>query len=243
MGDGGKVKWVLLGGGLLVLGCGRTEREGGGSDAVSDGTSGSGGTVGSSGQGLVTSSVAVVTGSATTVSTTTVSTTGVAMGGAGGNGSGGAAVAPSGGASSETTGTGGTEIDPGSGGAGNAAGAAGAAGTGCDCDGPSLLVCGIDGETYDAKCGKGCVPVEVACNRACPCAECQCTGVFSNECEGSENDYRCRTYELDYAAAEAAGCRMHGDDIEYGYYSRPVGFCCPIPTTGLDEALCGVGRD
>lgn len=64
-------------------------------------------------------------------------------------------------------------------GAGASTGGAGTAGSGaggidpsCSCGAPASPVCGVDGETYDAACGEACVPVEVACEGACPCASC-----------------------------------------------------------------------
>ena len=49
----------------------------------------------------------------------------------------------------------------------------GAGGPGCDCDAPSIPVCGADGMPYDAGCGDQCVPVDIACRHACPCGLCQ----------------------------------------------------------------------
>lgn len=43
----------------------------------------------------------------------------------------------------------------------------------CDClRGGLVAVCGTDGETYDASCGRVCVPVPIACDHACPCEQC-----------------------------------------------------------------------
>jgi hypothetical protein len=41
---------------------------------------------------------------------------------------------------------------------------------GCDCAlGAYIPVCGVDGQTYDATCGRDCVSVEIACDGECPC--------------------------------------------------------------------------
>ncbi len=58
-----------------------------------------------------------------------------------------------------------------SGGAGGAGGAGGGQGQ-CSCEAAPWLVCGVDGETYDAACGESCVPVDIACQHACPCSAC-----------------------------------------------------------------------
>lgn len=84
------------------------------------------------------------------------------------------------------SGTADVAFDDGGGGAGAGAGAgassSGGAGTGgsgtggldpsCLCGAASFPVCGEDGNTYDAACGYGCVPVAVACDGACPCLSC-----------------------------------------------------------------------
>ena len=48
-------------------------------------------------------------------------------------------------------------------------------GSGGDCEcakGAYVPVCGVDGMTYDAACGRQCVPVPIACQGECPCDEC-----------------------------------------------------------------------
>jgi hypothetical protein len=67
----------------------------------------------------------------------------------------------------------------GSGNSGTGAGASGSGGSGaggtdpsCFCEAPSFPVCGVDGDTYDAACGAHCVPVDIACDGACPCRSC-----------------------------------------------------------------------
>lgn len=54
---------------------------------------------------------------------------------------------------------------------------AGSTATGDDCDcgvGAYVPVCGVDGMTYDAACGRQCVPVDVACSGECPCPAFMC---------------------------------------------------------------------
>jgi hypothetical protein len=61
--------------------------------------------------------------------------------------------------------------EPGSGGGGS--GGSGSGGDPCACSvDESSPVCGVDGNTYEAACGERCVPVEIACEGACPCASC-----------------------------------------------------------------------
>jgi hypothetical protein len=67
-------------------------------------------------------------------------------------------------------------FDEGSGGAAGATSAqASSTGSGDDCGcavGAYVPVCGVDGNTYDAACGRHCVPVAIACQGECPCDEC-----------------------------------------------------------------------
>lgn len=53
---------------------------------------------------------------------------------------------------------------------GNIVASADAADVDCGCTrGAFVPVCGVDGQTYDATCGRVCVPVDVACEGQCPC--------------------------------------------------------------------------
>jgi len=87
--------------------------------------------------------------------------------------------APSGG----TTSSGGQTSSGGSGGTSStggtsSGGSGGSLPAGCDCDAPSVWVCGVDGQTYDAGCGNECVPEAIACSGQCPCdpeAGCGCS--------------------------------------------------------------------
>src|SRR5262245_34157940 len=67
-------------------------------------------------------------------------------------------------------------FDEGSGGAtGSTTSAQTSTGSGDDCacaKGAYVPVCGEDGMTYDAACGRHCVPVPIACQGECPCDEC-----------------------------------------------------------------------
>ena len=66
-------------------------------------------------------------------------------------------------------------FDEGSGGATGSTSAQTTTGSGGDCEcaiGAYVPVCGVDGMTYDAACGRQCVPVAIACQGECPCDEC-----------------------------------------------------------------------
>jgi hypothetical protein len=53
---------------------------------------------------------------------------------------------------------------------GGQSGGGGSSGSDCGClRGAYFPVCGVDGNTYDATCGRDCVPVSIQCNGACPC--------------------------------------------------------------------------
>jgi len=52
-------------------------------------------------------------------------------------------------------------------------GTAGSGGVDCNCAvGAYVPVCGMDGVTYDAACGRQCVPVQTECDGPCPCVDC-----------------------------------------------------------------------
>jgi hypothetical protein len=68
------------------------------------------------------------------------------------------------------TGSDGDSGAAGSGGEGAGTGGDGGSSVDCGClRGAFSPVCGTDGQTYDATCGRECVPVAIACDGQCPC--------------------------------------------------------------------------
>jgi hypothetical protein len=163
-----------------------------------------------------------------------------------------AAVACGGGGDSRTAGNGdsGVPVDGGADGSGGAAGgsSSGAGGNpACDCVlGSSVPVCGVDGETYDAACGRECVPVAIECDGACPCAtgtggggsgECSenCASSGLECCEG-----RCANTGNDPANCGACGTQCSGA-TSYCNSGTCVEPPCDSGTTcAAGETCCGM---
>lgn len=63
----------------------------------------------------------------------------------------------------------------------------------CDCQrGAYIPVCGADGTTYDATCGRVCVPAAIACNGECPCpAETPCPAAPPTNGPCTQNGQEC----------------------------------------------------
>lgn len=101
----------------------------------------------------------------------------------------------------------------GSGGSGAGNSSSSASGS-CNCSGGAYLpVCGVDGQTYDATCGEHCVPVDIACEGECPCAD-------------------CRTLEQEYldAIQRAKACNPFIDGPPQCTQSVNHQLACPCPT-------------
>ena len=73
---------------------------------------------------------------------------------------------PGGGSAGQAPGTGGGAAS----GTGGSDASGGTGGVDCNClRGAYFPVCGVDGQTHDATCGRECVPVAIACDGECPC--------------------------------------------------------------------------
>jgi hypothetical protein len=143
-------------------------------------------------------------------------------------------------ASGGTTGSGGHTSSGGSGGTVNggsggtsSGGSGGSLPAGCDCEAPSVWVCGVDGQTYDAGCGSECVPAEIDCSGQCPCdpeAGCGCVaeGGSNPQCEAQDGlVYVCEG--TDWIGSTATDLC---EDIPTG----AVRYCCPLSVPG--DAFC-----
>jgi len=199
---------------VLVFGCGLVAASACGGTTPGDGTA-SGGAATDAGGG---SGGLASTGGAS--GDTGGSSTG--GGSTGGNATGGSS---SGGVGSESGGAS-------SGGAGGT-GDGGSLGTGgvpaiCGCDAVTVLVCGVDGQTYDAGCGDICVPVEIACQGECPCEEgCGCELDVGSSCgEDGEQTWTCFGSEWNGPAILEAGCTDTG--------MSAIRYCCPASMTPDD---------
>jgi len=92
----------------------------------------------------------------------------------------------------------------------------------CDCMlGAYLPVCGVDGETYDATCGRECVEVQIACSGPCPCTDCTVDGCSDELCVEAGNDVAstCEWRE-EYACYRSAVCERQADG-NCGWTSTP----------------------
>lgn len=92
----------------------------------------------------------------------------------------------------------------------------------CDCmRGAYVPVCGIDGETYDATCGRECVDVQIACSGPCPCADCVAGGCSGQLCVDASNDVGSTCEWLpEYACYQTAVCERQADG-RCGWTSTP----------------------
>lgn len=99
----------------------------------------------------------------------------------------------------------------------------------CGCDAPYSPACGVDGTTYDAGCGDECVPVEIDCRGACPCAGCECEVVDGEACDTHERQWLCGGNGHDPAAFEAEGCEV--------LPTGAVRYCCPLEVVPEDFCL------
>jgi hypothetical protein len=85
----------------------------------------------------------------------------------------------------------------------------------CDCArGAYVPVCGVDGETYDATCGRECVEVQIACNGPCPCTDCVVGGCANQLCvdaTGQEPSFSTCEWRPEYACYRTAICERQAD--------------------------------
>jgi len=164
--------------------------------------------------------------------------TGGASGDTGGSSTGGGST---GGNATGGSSSGGVGSESGGASSGGAGGSAGSGGTGdggslgtggvpaiCGCDAATVLVCGVDGQTYDAGCGDICVPVEIACQGECPCEEgCGCELDVGSSCgEDGEQTWTCFGSEWNGPAILEAGCTDTG--------MSAIRYCCPASMTPDD---------
>lgn len=152
---------------------------------------------------------------------------GSGVGGGAQSGGGDAGGSSSGGADTGGASTGGVVASGGGDGSGGSINGTGGSWTGCDCDAPSVPVCGSDGQTYDAGCGEQCVPVVIACEGECPCAEpseCDC------HIEGYDNCYEDAPVRWLCTGPDHSGANA----LEQGCEGLPTGlerYCCPSSVT------------
>lgn len=93
----------------------------------------------------------------------------------------------------------------------------------CDCAlGAYVPVCGIDGQTYDATCGRECVPVAIACNGECPCSDCIAGGCSGQLCVDASEEPPITTCEWrpEYDCYRTAICERQANGA-CGWTSTP----------------------
>ncbi len=94
----------------------------------------------------------------------------------------------------------------------------------CDCArGAYVPVCGVDGETYDATCGRECVEVQIACDGPCPCTDCVaggCSGELCVEAGGQEQPISTCEWRPEYACYRTATCERQANG-NCGWTSTP----------------------
>jgi hypothetical protein len=195
---------------------------------------------------------------------------GGSFGSAGVSGSGGSGAAqgggsPAGGSSGSgggASGVGGSDAGaPGTAGDGGPSGAAaggaaagdtasgGSGGVDCQCArGGHFPVCGVDGVTYEAICGIACVPVDIACEGNCPCANnggsgggASCAPASFVQADGCTcyQDSDCglglRCYSVNCAAPAPGSCQLPPPSGCFGDADCPDGELC----TGGYPTPCG----
>lgn len=125
----------------------------------------------------------------------------------------------------------------------------------CDCvRGAYVPVCGVDGETYDATCGRECVEVQIACSGPCPCTDCTVGGCSGQLCVEASNVVAstCEWRE-EYACYRSAVCERQADG-NCGWTSTPELTQC-LEDAGADvvatlhwyqtcgDPVCGITPD
>ena len=125
----------------------------------------------------------------------------------------------------------------------------------CDCVlGAYVPVCGVDGQTYDAACGRQCVPVAIACNGECPCSGCIAGGCSGQLCVDASQQAPISTCEWrpEYACYRTATCERQANG-NCGWTSTPELTQCLIDAAGgngtlhwyltCGDPVCGISPD
>jgi hypothetical protein len=126
----------------------------------------------------------------------------------------------------------------------------------CDCAlGAYVPVCGVDGQTYDAACGRECVPVSIACDGECPCTDCivgGCSGELCVEASAGQPPVSTCEWLPEYACYQTATCERQANG-NCGWTSTPELTRCLSDAAGGNGALhwyltcgdpvCGISPD